>query len=175
MKKYTAFFLLFIFLFNTAGYLIAFQAAQYAIQKQIKTEIKQGLTISQLTPITIKKNQLDKVDWKDGGKEMLYNGQMYDIVRVVEHEESVTYYCINDEDETRLFENLEEHVNDFIASNKSCKKNSSKKIADNVIKLYCHTHQSIKVFEYHSKVRVVSDLIVTTSFYSPRFIPPRLS
>ena len=75
MKKAAAIFLLGIFLFNTAGYFIAFKSVQYQIKKEIKAEIKKNINSDELTVIIISKKQINKIDWLEEGKEMNYNGK----------------------------------------------------------------------------------------------------
>jgi len=75
MKKAAAIFLLGIFLFNIAGYFIAFKLVQYQIKKEIKAEIKKNINSDELTAIIISKKQINKIDWLEEGKEMNYNGQ----------------------------------------------------------------------------------------------------
>lgn len=144
MKKAVSIFLFGIFLFNLAGYFIAFKSLQYQIKKEIKAEIKKNINSDELTTIVIDKEQINKIDWFEEGKEMYYNGKLYDVVRLTKNVTSVTYYCINDKQEELLFANLEEHIAMHIAANKPIKNQASKKLANNVIKLYFFNDQSIK-------------------------------
>jgi hypothetical protein len=136
MKKIASLFLLSIFLFNTVGYYIAFKTVQLAVKKEIKSQIKSNLAIKELTMITINKTDLSTIDWKDGGKEMVYKDEMYDIVRTTETPVSITYYCINDRKEKALFANLDEHINAHISADKPLKNSGSKKLVEHVVKLY---------------------------------------
>lgn len=136
MKKIAAAFLLVIFLFNTAGYFIAFKAVRYQIKKEIQSEIKLGLKPSELTAITIDKGKLDKLDWLENGKEMYYKGELYDIVKSSENTTSITYYCIDDNQEESLFAHMDEHINMHIAANKPLKNENGKNLSNSVIKLY---------------------------------------
>lgn len=144
MKKTVSIFLFGIFLFNMAGYFIAFKSFQYQIKKEIKAEIKKNINAAELTTIVIDKKQINKIDWLENGKEMYCNGKLYDIVRHTKNDSSTTYYCINDKQEELLFANLEEHIALHIAANKPIKNQGSKKLADNVIKLYFSNDQSYK-------------------------------
>ncbi|MCE9539538.1 MAG: hypothetical protein K8R85_10000 [Bacteroidetes bacterium] len=144
MKKVISIFLFGIFLFNMAGYFIAFKSFQYQVKKEIKAEIKKKINPNELTIIVIDKKQINKIDWLEKGKEMYYHGKLYDIVRHTENDTSITYYCINDKQEELLFANLEEHIAMHIAANKPIKNQTSKKLANNVIKLYFSNEQSIK-------------------------------
>lgn len=144
MKKVISIFLFSIFLFNMAGYFIAFKSVQYQIKKEIKAEIKKKINPYELTTIVIDKTQINKIDWLEEGEEMYYKGNLYDIVRHTKNATSITYYCINDEQEEKLFANLEEHIATHIAANKPIKNQASKKLSNNVIKLYFSKEQSFK-------------------------------
>lgn len=177
MKKVAALFLLSIFLFNTAGYFIAFKVFQYRIQKEIKAEIKQQIDPSELTTIIIDKKNIEKINWVKKGKEMFYEGGLYDVVRSTEDATSIIYFCINDKQEELLFANLEDHINTHIASNKSTKNQDHKKISDHVIKLYFSDeqhvmHQNFKLNQ-HSFCHV--DLFYKSALIEMDFPPPELA
>lgn len=147
MKKVISIFLFGIFLFNMAGYFIAFKSFQYQIKKEIKAEIKKNVNPNELTTIVIDKKQINKIDWLEEGKEMYYNGKLYDVVRHTKNGTSITYYCINDKQEELLFANLEEHIATHIAANKPIKNQATKNLSNTVIKLYFSNGQS---FEFNS-------------------------
>lgn len=147
MKKVISIFLFGIFLFNMAGYFIAFKSFQYQIKKEIKAEIKRNINPNELTTIVIDKKQTNKIEWLEEGKEMNYNGKLYDVVRLTKNDTSITYYCINDKQEELLFANLEEHIGAHVAANKPIKNQASKKLSNTVIKLYFSNEQS---FEFNS-------------------------
>ncbi len=144
MKKVISTFLFVIFLFNMAGYFIVFKSVQYQIKKEIKAEIKKKINPNELTTIVIDKKQVNKIDWLEEGKEMHYKGKLYDVVRRTENAISITYYCINDDQEKLLFANLEEHIAMHIAANKPIKNHASEKSANKAIKLYFSNEQSVK-------------------------------
>jgi hypothetical protein len=135
-KKAFSFVLLAIFLFNIVGYFVAFKIVQHQVRSEVKTAIKQTLTANQLTVIEIHKTEQIQLIWEEQNKEFYYKGELYDIVKTEKKTESTTYYCINDEQEEKLFANLEEHVNNYISGNHLSKKNSSKKNHPDLIKLY---------------------------------------
>ncbi len=134
MKKILPIALLTIFLFNVAGYFIAFKIEQYQIKESIESEIRSGINTENLTIITIKKADIATVQWTESGKEMRYNDALYDVVRSEESKDAVSYYCLNDSKEESLFASLDDHINTHIAAS-STNKNSKKQI-DHVVKLY---------------------------------------
>ena len=136
MKKAASIFLLGIFLFNTVGYYVFFKVAQHQIKSEIKKEIKLNLNQSELTTIKFSPTEIKNIHWLEKGKEFIYNNQMFDIVKRTSNGEIVTLYCINDKQEKKLFENLEEQMLKQIEQNKNSKNNSSKKGGDQQIKTY---------------------------------------
>lgn len=136
MKKAAAIFLLSIFLFNTVGYYVFFKIAHHKIKSEIKKELKLNLHSTELTAIEFSSEEIGSIHWLEKGKEFMYNNQMFDIVKSNKNANSITFYCINDKQEKRLFQNLEEQILKQIEQNKNSKSNSSKKGADNIIKTY---------------------------------------
>ena len=137
MKKAALFFLLCIFLFNTAGYFIAFKVAQYEIKSETRSYIRSNININELIAITINKADLTSVKWEESGREMFYKNELYDIVNSTEVATTITYYCLNDKKEKSLFANLDDHIN-MQVSDQPLKNDGSKKLVDHVIKLYFH-------------------------------------
>lgn len=144
-KKVLPFLLLAIFSFNIVGYFIAFKVVQHQIKREIKSTIKLGLKASELTAIQINKKDLNELVWEEKNKEFHYKGELYDIVKTEENSQYIIYYCINDKQEEQLFENLEEHMNNYISDNHLSKKNSSKKAQPDSIKLYLSNRLSATI------------------------------
>lgn len=165
MKKAIAIVLFFIFLFNTAGYFIAFKAAEYQVKNEINSQIKSGLINEELTSITIDKKDIGNIDWEESGKEMVYRNERYDIVKTTETATSITYVCINDKKEETLFANLDEHVNTHIA-NAPLKNSHQKKLADHVTKLYFSSEQLIAF----NTNQLFSAFFLTSINYTPVLI-----
>jgi len=176
MKKTAALFLLFIFLFNTVGYFIAFKAVQSEIKREAKTEISHDLINKKLTSITINKKKLVDIKWLESGKEMLYNNKLYDIVKTTETSSSITFYCINDTKEESLFANLEDHINTHIAANKPINSGNQKKVTDNVIKLYFPNEHSINfissisAFQFFPANGTYLSTLIETDSPPPEFV-----
>jgi hypothetical protein len=174
MKKVAAIFLLSIFLFNTVGYYIAFQAVQYQIKAEVKSEIIKGLPIDKLEIVIISKNNLSKVEWFENGDEMEYNGNRYDIVKITKNETSTTYYCMNDKQEEQLFSNLDNHINTHIAANKPVKNQAAKNLEKSVVKVYFQSKQFLKftVLELNSSKFSPVQLNYTSALLETNSPPP---
>ncbi len=128
MKKILPLFLLCIFLFNTVGYYVAFKVAQVEIKREIKKEIKLNLNEDELTIIRFTRKEIKSIKWLEINKEFFYSDQLFDIVRIAEDESSVTFYCINDKQERKLFSTLEDQVLKHIQNNKNSNKNKTNSV-----------------------------------------------
>ncbi len=136
MKKAISIVLLGIFLFNTTGYYVFFKIAQIEIKKEIKKEIKLSLQNDELTVITFLNSDINTIHWIENNKEFIYHNQMFDIVKSSSNNNETTFYCINDKQEKKLFQNLEVQILKQIEHTKNSKSDSSKKNADNIVKTY---------------------------------------
>lgn len=174
MKKVASILLLFIFLFNTIGYFIAFKAFQFHLKSEIKKEIKNGLSNEQLTIIHFDKNNLCDIEWMKKGKEFCHKGKLYDIVKIKETQSTITYYCINDSQEKTLFANLEEHINIHISNNKPLKNSLPQKLVENVIKVY-FSNTYVFSFNHHSNTLIFhpyTTLHYTSNAIETNHLPP---
>lgn len=175
MKKAISILLLGIFLFNTAGYYVFFKIAQLEIKKEIKKERKQSVNSQDLTIITFTNSETEAIHWIEKNKEFIYNNQMYDIVRRSSTENEMTFYCINDKQEKKLFEHLEEQVLKQIEHNKNSKSDSSKKNADNIVKTYFFEELAMSLFQTPTSYNFIAyfktytsvDVLISTP--PPRF------
>lgn len=143
LKRAAIYILLSTFLFNISGYFIAFKVLQYQVRKEIKSEIKQQLSRSDLTTIAIKKAKKNAILWEEENKEFYYGGALYDIVKSCETNDSIFYYCINDKQEEILFDNLEEHIDRYVTTDEFSKNLAAKKLISPNIKLYFNNSVSL--------------------------------
>jgi hypothetical protein len=123
------------------GYFIAFKAVQYEIKSTIVSEINLGIKTNAETIITINKTDLSKIDWQEEGKEMVYNGKRFDVVKSKADQTTVTFYCINDTQEETLFANLDKHVTSHVAYNKPLTNQSAKNIVNDIVKIFFTSQQ----------------------------------
>lgn len=110
LKKLLAFILICIFLYNQAGYLIAFKLRQQEIRSEMKSRIKRNVPEQELTAIRIEAGNESALDWEKEDKEFEYKGNLFDVVRKESVKGATIYYCINDAQEEKLFDDLDEHV-----------------------------------------------------------------
>lgn len=112
MKKAAPILLLLILLFQSAGYLIVFKVQQTLIRHEIKQQIKAGIPESEqvLLIISHATQQNREVFQRIHSREFRYHGKMYDVIKREEKNGTTWFYCIGDEQETRLFARLDEQV-----------------------------------------------------------------
>ena len=172
MKKIFTLTLLIVFLFNVAGYFIAFKAEQFQIKSEIESEIKSGITTEELTVININKKNVAAIQWTEYGKEMRYKDELYDVVKFSETATTITYYCIDDSKEDSLFANLDVHINTHVATNNPQK--SSKKLSNHVIKIYFSNKQQFIVAPsaLFAKFSPFNNLIFTSAILEKNAPPP---
>ncbi len=163
MRKAASLFLLCIFLFNTVGYYIAFMAVQYEVKTEMESKIRSGVNTDGLTMIAINKKDLSNIEWTERNEEMRYKGELYDVVKSAETNASVTFYCINDSKENTLFTTLDEHINMHIATNKSIKNESSKKVMDTLIKIYFSNASCVNFIDFSPDTSFPSANLIYTA------------
>ncbi len=106
MKKVGILCLLTALAFSMIGLFPIFKLFQYQIRQNIKAKIKSELSSQELHQISFAKN--DVIDWERKGKEFRLHNQLFDIVRTEEKNGSIIYWCINDKQERKLFEHLDD-------------------------------------------------------------------
>lgn len=113
MRVLPAISLLFLLLFQTASHLFVFKIQQYQIRKEIKRQIKAGVSEEELVllkiPLALELSP-NNVFKRMEAHEFRYHGEMYDVVRQEQHGDTTWYYCLWDEKESELFAELDEQV-----------------------------------------------------------------
>lgn len=103
-----------------------FKLQQLKIRREIKRQIKRGVSEDDLHVISIHPNNASDLNWQKEN-EFIYQGNMYDVVRKeVLEDATIVYHCINDKQEAQLFANLDEmvkkHMDTDSPANKTAKK-----------------------------------------------------
>jgi hypothetical protein len=129
LKKLLVFLLLSVFLYNQAGYFIAFKMEQQEARREIKRRIKNSVPQNELTIIRISSQNVHKMQWVKEGREFMYANGLYDVVRVEAEGNEMVYHCINDIQEKQLFTDLDEHVRKHMDDSSGERKSPHKSIA----------------------------------------------
>lgn len=177
MKKVAAYFLLSIFLFNTMGYFVVFKFSQYQIKEAIKKDIENGVIDNALTSFEIKNADLSSINWTDGEDEFEYNGNRYDIVHQIATKNGITFFCINDAQEGKLFSNLDGHIKNHVTPTKPEKNNSTKSLTDDVVKFCSKDTFTVKAILPSTITKSFLPFILNYKFavIKANFQPPELA
>jgi len=117
MKKLFSIFFLAIFIFNSIGYYFLF----LMLDSSNRSEIQASLFQSRYTEtIRLHKSELKNIIFKEDGKEILYNGELYDVKDKFCAGDYFFFHCMNDKKETHLVAALDNQVknNSYPCDNK---------------------------------------------------------
>lgn len=110
MRKLISFGLLFIFLWQIGGYLIEFQLESTKIRREIKKLTKEAVPKDQLVYFIFSSKEIEKLTWTKKN-EFKINGHFYDVVwRIKLENGKIEFQCVSDDQETVLFEKLDQFV-----------------------------------------------------------------
>ncbi len=102
MKNAFVIVLLTVFVFHIGGPFVIFKIQEHQIKKEILNQIKKGITINELTQITVSAANEKELLWKERN-EFSYKGNMYDVVQVENvGPNTKVYHCIPDGKESKL-------------------------------------------------------------------------
>lgn len=117
MKKALSILFLFIFIYNLFGYYTVFKVLQNHVRDEVKQRIKHSVPDDELVLISVSATDNYSLIWTKPNKEFRYRGEMYDIVRLETKRDLILYYCIHDFKESKLFANIDDHIQRHIADN----------------------------------------------------------
>ena len=119
LKRITAIILLLIFAYNVMGGYMLIIIQRHQVRREMVREIKKGISLSELTSITMTSKNKKDFDWKDK-HEFKFEGVMYDVVSIenVNHETTI-YHCISDHEEMKLLTELEAQKNKDSKNNRN--------------------------------------------------------
>ncbi|MEI8005465.1 MAG: hypothetical protein WCI48_04605 [Bacteroidota bacterium] len=102
MKKIIPALLLFAMLFNTAGYYIVYEVNRILMHKEFTSLLKHGCFDHDLTVFSVFNPAADPSFRRVDEREIVYRGNLYDVVKEVPKGKLVTFYCIHDNKEESL-------------------------------------------------------------------------
>ena len=122
MKRLLAILLTLILCYYTAGYYFVFKARQIQVKSEIKQVLKSTVPSEQLVVIRLSPENRHEFKWIHS-REFRLKGNMYDVVKNVVVSPGVNdLYCINDREESILFENLDKWVKEAMNDGKTGQK-----------------------------------------------------
>jgi len=105
VKKIIAIFIGFLMLWQIVGFFSYFKITQFKIRKEIKQVIKHSIPSNQLKVLYFSKEEEKQLIWIKS-HEFKYNGRLYDVIHRTNNSDGVIFRCIDDRQETKLFEKL---------------------------------------------------------------------
>lgn len=109
MKKYIGFFLGILMLWQIIGLFSYFEISQLKIRKEIKQVIKHSVPKDQLKVMYFSREEQKNLIWIKS-HEFKYKGRMYDVIERTVTSDGIIFRCIDDVQETRLFEKLNQAI-----------------------------------------------------------------
>ena len=127
LKKFLSILLIIIFTFNSAGFVLVFLYSQKIIKKEMKNLVLQNIPQEEQTRFVkykdISRSNINFIlEIED--KEIRVNNQLFDIIRVVENGNSITYLCVQDDKEENLIGKFGNHIDDNIINCKNILKDN---------------------------------------------------
>jgi len=142
LKKFIAYILLTLFLYNLVGYYPAFILMRKLVKEEMELRIKNPNNKDELTEFIFTQTEYDNLS-RPGSKEIIVQGQLYDIVdQKADDKGNISVYCINDKKETILRANLEEQIEKNSGTTTPSKNNA------NILKLLSNTNIPVNKIIY---------------------------
>lgn len=128
MRKLISFLLLFLFLWQIGGYLLEFQIESSRVRKELKKLTKEAVPLNQLVYFQFSDKEIQSLTWTKKN-EFKKDGHFYDVVWRHDLKGGlIEFQCVSDDQETVLFEKLDQYVSANLANPNSTRplKNWSK-------------------------------------------------
>jgi hypothetical protein len=101
LKAFFTITLLLILGFSQVGYYFVQLVSQHQLKENMEEAIHNSLAQEETEAISYTDNAKN-IFWEEEGKEFLFNGTMYDVVKIAEVKGKKILYCINDKKEKQL-------------------------------------------------------------------------
>jgi len=105
VRKFLQYGFLLMFAYQLVGFFAFFEIEHYFVRKQIKKAIKLSVPENQLIRFHFSEKETTHLHWVKA-HEFRLNGRFYDVVHKTKNKGIWYYQCINDIQETKLFERL---------------------------------------------------------------------
>ncbi|NBR14108.1 MAG: hypothetical protein EBQ94_10715 [Flavobacteriales bacterium] len=146
MKKLLSISILIVAIWQIVGFFAFFEIESFRIRKNIKTLMKHSVPLEQLHEFDFTKAELKSIVWIKS-HEFKINNRYYDIVKVQHSTNKVHYWCIDDIQETVLFEKLDQSTS-FNLSHSS--RHSTLRYWIKLMKT--HHFQNLQQFDIHNLI-----------------------
>lgn len=99
------------------GYYYSFEINRKQIRREVRQLIKKSVPEKDLVAIQVTAADPSGLLWTKKDKEFMFKGEMYDIVRQELKNDTIIYHCIRDVKESKLFADLDKHVQKHMNDN----------------------------------------------------------
>jgi hypothetical protein len=173
MKRLLSILFLFIFLFNLSGYFIVFKIEEFAIEREMKAYIKKNISDIELEKVIIADSVIASSSCfrYTEENEFVYNGKYYDVVRKTSDIGMTIFFCINDSDEEKLFESLQDYIRQN-SDQDTPSRNKSVNLEKNIIKEALPDDHPFCFCSFSSKNSCFSYDSILTDQDIPVYSPP---
>ncbi len=152
-----------------------FKTLHYKAKSEVKQKIKQSVPENELVLITVSVTDNKSLKWTKPNKEFRYKGEMYDIVRQETKDEMISYSCIHDFKESKLFANINEHIQRHIADNPIQRKKANILLKRMFKVFYCNDLEFIsfpttfKLINYKNYLQAYNSIYIHVLDPPPKF------
>ena len=136
LKKLSLILLIFVLAYSQVGYYFVLRHSQSLQKEVIKEKILSQLKEEELKIISASDNH-QQIYWEEEGKEFLFKGEMYDVVKTKIVNGKVMLYCINDKKERELVDNY-----NLITKHNSSSDKKGKNTIDNSFNLFVYQDET---------------------------------
>lgn len=105
MRKLLLYGFLGLMCYHLLGFFTYFEWKRYAINKQIKHELKHAVPDNQLIQFHFTHHEINQLKWVKS-HEFVLNGHYYDVLKKEKTKHGFFFHCISDDQETTLFKQL---------------------------------------------------------------------
>jgi hypothetical protein len=106
MKRIIYITFLFLLFLKTGGYYAFLKIQQYIVSEEVKEKIIKSLPAEKLVKLSFSRTDYATIDWEEEGKELIYEGKMYDLVRTVYDGKNYVLFCFSDKEESTIYQKI---------------------------------------------------------------------
>ena len=173
LKKIIGILLVLFFVGSYAGSYLWIRHQRHRVRRELKNVLAQ-VNKKDLTTFSFTTAEAENLDWQNP-HEFLYKGKMYDVVEKTEKNGSIIYSCWLDKEETKLNNQLNSLLDDFLANNEPLQKSKQnllsifKKLFNNTPSLFDWQQISLLITNFSDKAMLYSSLNLSPPSPPPKF------
>ena len=166
--------------FLSAAYFFSFKMKQAEVRREVKTKIKRSIPKSELIKFELLNTSLfentNQLKWENDGKEVVIDGDLFDIVYMTKNTNSVTLWLLPDTKEKAILADLDHFVR-IMMNNSPVQKDQNNTISDwlklkyEAMETLCLTvYPTESAFEFRDNYVAYSFVLINELFQPPQLI-----